>query len=405
MKILCFAEGANLRSGRLGLVGVPQITKSLADRGHQVVLIIGGRVSPGAEQFVQPGVESALRQKSGAGTFGIVTYPAYGRWCFAPAMFWTLSRHLHDTDYIFLHSLHSFPVLAGYVLARLYHKPYSLWPHGVLAPFQRRVSAGKKKVYDWIVARRMLNQASMIVYTAPAEREETRPLGVIAPSVIIPHGFDAREYVHLPPRGRFRAKYLQGYPGPLVLFLSRLNAKKGLDLLAQAFALVVKQAPEARLAIVGGGDPPKFVSQVRNWLRECGVDNHAAMPGLLVGQEKLQAFADADVFVLPSHGENFGFAVFEAMASRIPVVVSDTLNYADEIRRYEAGFVVRRDPQEIAAAILDLLGDPGLRQRMGENGLRLVQAYSWKSCGERIERAMRCILQDQPLSADLALDQ
>jgi len=136
-------------------------------------------------------------------------------------------------------------------------------------------------------------------------------------------------------------------------------------------------------------------------MQESGVDNRAVMPGLLIGQEKLQAFADADVFVLPSHAENFGFAVFEAMASRVPVVVSDTLNYAEEIRCYEAGLVVRREPQEFAAAILKLLSDPGLRRRMGQNGLRMAQAYSWESCGEKVERATQCILQNQPLPADL----
>ena len=80
------------------------------------------------------------------------------------------------------------------------------------------------------------------------------------------------------------------------------------------------------------------------------------MPGLIVGEEKLHAFADADVFVLPSEAENFGFAVFEAMASRVPVVVSETLDYAAEWAS-GAGFAVRRDPDAFADAIVRLLGD------------------------------------------------
>jgi glycosyltransferase involved in cell wall biosynthesis len=107
------------------------------------------------------------------------------------------------------------------------------------------------------------------------------------------------EYTQLPARGGFRTKFLRGFQGPLVLFLSRLNAKKGLDILAQAFAMVLEQMPEARLAIVGSGDPPRFESQVKGWLRECRINGQAITPGLLIGQEKLQAFADADVFVLP----------------------------------------------------------------------------------------------------------
>ena len=403
MKAFSFVEGANPRRGGLGIVGVPNIEKCLAERGHQVVLNVGGRVGPDGEQFVQPDITTALSQKSGNGTFGIVTYPACGEWAIAPTMLWTLRGHIRDADFVSLHSLYSFPVLAGYILTQVYCRPYGLWPHGVLTPFQRRVSAAKKKVYDWLIGRHILNGAAVLFYTAVGEREEARSLQLTSPSVIILQGFDAQDYMQLPTRGEFRAKYLRGDQGPVVLFLSRLNAKKGLDILARAFALVLEQIPEARLAIVGSGDPPQFESKVKGWLQECGVAGQAIMPGLLIGPEKLQAFADADVFVLPSEAENFGTAMFEAMASRLPVVVSDTLNYADEIRRSEAGFVVGRDPQEFANATLKLLRDSDLRKRMGGSGLRMAQAYSWQACGENIDRTIQCVLQGKALPADLTL--
>jgi glycosyltransferase involved in cell wall biosynthesis len=286
-------------------------------------------------------------------------------------------------------------------LARLYRKPYGLWPHGVLLPVQRRISVGRKKIYDWLIARRILNQASVLLFASLGEREEAYGLGLIPPSVVIPHGFDAREFERLPARGRFRAKYLKNHSGPLVLYLSRLNAKKGLDILVKAFALVINQMPNARLAIAGSGDPHSFESDVKGWLHEHNVENCTVMPGLLLGEERLQAFADADVFVFPSQAENFGFAMFEAMASRVSVVVSDTLDYAAEVQRYKAGLAVRRDPREFATAIIKLLGDADLRQRMGKNGLQLAQAYSWETCGEKIERTIKCVLNGQPLPVEL----
>ena len=103
MKILSFVEGAHPRKGGLGLVGVPWITKSLADRGHQVVLNIGGRVNPGAELSLQPDLNKALQQKSGSGTFGIVTHRASGCWAFAPGMLWRMRRYARDADFIMLH--------------------------------------------------------------------------------------------------------------------------------------------------------------------------------------------------------------------------------------------------------------------------------------------------------------
>lgn len=405
MKVLFFVEGTDLRKRRLGIGGVSDIAKSLAERGHQVVLNLSGSPNPGTARWVQPDIQTALARKACLGHFGIVAYPCLIRpWSFSPTMFNALLPYVRDVDFIALHSLYSFPVLMGYLFARWFRKPYGLWPHGVLAPFQRHISAGKKMVYDRLIARSILNNAGVLFYTAPGERDEARPLHLKPPSVVIPHGMNMGEFTKLPPRGAFRARYMAGHTGPLVLFLSRLNAKKGLDILARAFALVVERFPDARLAIVGSGDPPKYAHQVASWIKESNVSEYTVMPGLLIEQEKMQAFADSDVFVLPSRAENFGFAVFEALACRLPVVVSDTLNYADEIRRCQAGFVVRCDPREFADAILKLLGDPDLRKRMGVNGLRMAQSYSWEACGENVERTIQCILQNKSLPEDLTLN-
>jgi glycosyltransferase involved in cell wall biosynthesis len=400
LRILSFAEGASVRKGGVGLVGVPWIAKSLADRGHQIVLNLGGRVSPGGERFVCADLERAIRQPSGAGTFGVVAYPAYGAWAWAPRMNWRLRGHVREADFITLHSLYSFPVLAGYLLARSCGKPYGLWPHGVLAPFQRRIGAAKKGAYGLAVGRRILDHASVLFYSSPTERNEAADLGLRNPSVVLPHGFDFREYSSLRPRGLFRDKYLQGRVGPLIVFLSRLNAKKGLDVLLQAFRMVLKEMPSALLAIVGAGDPPPFEGQVRRWVTEYGVGDRVFMPGLLTGEEKLKVFADADVFALPSQTENFGFAVFEAMASSVAVVVSEGVHYADDIRRYEAGLVVPCGVETFATAILKLVKSPVLRKEMGDNGRRLSQNYSWEKSAEQYEQCICSVLEGDRVSAN-----
>jgi glycosyltransferase involved in cell wall biosynthesis len=370
------------------------------------VLNVAGSPNPGTEHWVQPDVTTALAHEYGLGYFGIVTYPCLTRrWAFSPTIFNALWPYVRDVDFITLHSLYSFPVLAGYLLARWFRKPYGLWPHGVLAPVQRHISAGKKTVYDWLVARATLNNASVLFYTAPGERAEARSLHLKPPSVIIPHGLDLQAFTNLPPRGAFRSRYLARHSGPLVLFLSRLNAKKGLDMLVRAFAFVVERVPDARLAIVGGGDPPQFAQQVASWVKESNVSDYVVMPGFMTGPQQMQAFADADVFILPSHAENFGFAVFEAMASRLPVVVSDTLNYAQEIESHQAGLSVPRDPHLFADALVRLLTDQELRHKLGQNGFDLARMYSWETTGEKVERTIGSILWGEPLPADLTLEQ
>lgn len=403
MRILAFGEGAYPNPASMRLPVVPELCDCLARRGHAVVLCLAGQANIDAQRFVRRSTNGVFVAGWASVGFRMLAHSAFSKWAIAPKMVIRAARYARNADVIMLNSLYSFPVLLGYLLARRYNKPYCLWPHGVLAPFQWRVSAGRKRVYEWLVAQRILSHASAIVFTSQGEREETRSLGLTARSVIIPHGFNSGPYEHLPERGAFRAQYLQGHSGPVVLFLSRLNAKKGLDVLIQAFALVVEHLPDARLAIVGNSDPPAFESKVQAWLRQYRLARHAAMTGPLTGESKRQAFADADVFVLPSHAENFGVVLFEAMASGVPVVVSDTLNYADEIRRSQAGFVVRRDPREFASATLKLLRDSDLRKCMGGNGLRMAQGYSWEACGEKVERTIQCILLGKALPADLTL--
>ena len=129
---------------------------------------------------------------------------------------------------------------------------------------------------------------------------------------------------------------------------------------AEAMAYVSTKVPNVRLAIVGGGDPPNFIDQVRICLKYFGIADRAVLTGPLIGRKKLEAFADADIFVLPSHAENFAFAMFEAMASRIPVVISSTLNFAHEVERYSAGLVVKRDSSSFLPVTKRLSTIPGL---------------------------------------------
>ncbi|MDR3413053.1 MAG: glycosyltransferase, partial [Formivibrio sp.] len=359
MKIVGFAEGA--RGDSPGIVSIPTILSSTAACGHSVVLLMGGRVIPGKEKFVVPDSKTALARKEGDGTFGVISIRSWSHWRFCPTILWRFSGLVRRADFITLHSLYSFPVLAGYFLARIYRKPYGIWPHGVLAPFQRQISVRKKRVYNALFANRILANASVIFYSAEGEREEAAALGFRTPSVIVPDGFNAEEFQVLPPRGRFRERFMNGHTGPLVLFLARLHAKKGLDLLIKAMQQVIAERPDARLAIVGPWDPQSFRKEVLQWIKENGIESQTVLPGAAGPEMRLEAFTDADVYVLPSHAENFGFSVFEAMACGVPVVVSETLNYAAQLSRCGAGLALPRSADEFSRAIINLIDSEEIR--------------------------------------------
>jgi glycosyltransferase involved in cell wall biosynthesis len=254
-------------------------------------------------------------------------------------------------------------------------------------------------VYGALASDAILRHASLLLFTAEGEREEMRPVGITRPSVVIPHGIDVSPAGGCP--GRFRQQLLGGRSGPIVLYLGRLNEKKGLDIAIRAMNDVWAHSPTAILAIVGGAHPPSYEAIVRRWAAESSHRDAIVMTGVVSELQKADAYADADVFILPSEAENFGFAMFEAMAARVPVVVSDTLNYASHVREAGAGIVVERDPAAFGRAIIEVLSDADAARSMGANGPKLCAQFSWAACGLRFAEAIKAVVTGTPLPADL----
>jgi glycosyltransferase involved in cell wall biosynthesis len=182
----------------------------------------------------------------------------------------------------------------------------------------------------------------------------------------------------------------------MVLYLGRLAEKKGLDRLVDAFKNVLGVRSDARLVIAGEGDPPSFRGTVERWVQAKGVSQSTTFTGLLSGANKLAALADADVFVLPSSSENFAVAMFEAMASRLPVVISSGVQLSGDIARCGAG-VVADDAGEIGDAICRILSDVDLRCALGELGFAFASQFGWDRTAAALATLYSEILHSKPL--------
>ena len=182
---------------------------------------------------------------------------------------------------------------------------------------------------------------------------------------------------------------------PIILFLGRINFKKGLDLLVHAFHQVASCIDNAVL-VIAGPDNDGYAGVVRKWVASLGISSKVYWLGMLYDREVLEAYVDSDVFVLPSYTENFGIAVVEAMACGLPVVISDHVNIWKAVSDSHSGLTVRLDIQEIAQAICAIIKDKDLARRMGLAGRELVQSrYDYKCVVNEIIRMYGTIIRKQ----------
>jgi glycosyltransferase involved in cell wall biosynthesis len=260
---------------------------------------------------------------------------------YSPKLIPWLKENRHRFDGIIVHGLWEF---TGLGVALAHGKvPYVVFPHGMLDPYFKRRYPRKhlKKWLYWLPAEYwVLRRAARVLFTTEAERElaaqsfwlhRWRPL-VVALGTEPPPADTARLLA------AFHARVPEVGGHNFLLFLGRIDPKKGPDLLLDAFLAVAAAAPGLHLVMAGpaSGD---FTEQLRARADRSGLADRIHWPGMLLGDAKWGALAACEAFVLPSHQENFGIAVVEALASGKPVLISDQVNIAPEILADGCGFV------------------------------------------------------------------
>ncbi len=257
--------------------------------------------------------------------------------------------------------------------ARAAGTPYCVVPHGMLDTWCLAQGATKKKLALGLAVRPLLNSAAFLHVGNTHERDVIASLGLTAPREIIPNGVFLEEFATPPAPGTFFAKHPELKGQPYILFLSRLHYKKGLDYLADAFAIVARQRADVRLVVAGADDG--YQGEFEAMVAAHGLGARVHLVGPLYGDDKLAAFNDAACFCLPSRQEGFSIAVTESLACGTPAVVSEDCHYP-EVAQVGAGEVTRLDAGAVAQGLLRVLG--GDREAMGEAGRRLVrERFNW----------------------------
>jgi glycosyltransferase involved in cell wall biosynthesis len=302
-----------------------------------------------------------------------------------------LEARIPDCDVVHINSLYRFPSSAAAFYCRRYRTPYMLRPHGSLNPFVFRRHRLRKAIYEQLFDFRSLEHASAVHFTSMGEKNLASRLNLKIKPVIVPLGVRLEQFDGGPPRGAFRAVWPELGDKIVLLFLGRINFKKGLGLLVKAFGEIARRRDDVHL-VIAGPDDEGYGTRVRKWLEAEGVLAKSTFTGMLVGEQKISAYRDADLFVLPSYDENFGIAVAEAMASGLPVVISNRVNICREIEEAQAGLVVDCAQHQLTSALLQLIDDPNARIVAGAFGRRLIEArFTWKTVAEQMIQVYRSV--------------
>ena len=291
---------------------------------------------------------------------------------------WPLTRwlrlHIQDYDLVHIHALFTYAVLPASFWAHHSGIPYVVRPLGTLNSWGMHNRRPRlKRLSLRLIERHILARADAIHYTSIQEKEQATASGIPQQhAIVIPNAIDR---MPSPCASTTEALWTRLSLSPdqaVILFLSRIDPKKGLDLLLPAFARVRQHHSQARLVIAGSGDTA-FTEALKKEAARLGIANEVIWAGFLTGADKISALSNADLFVLPSYSENFGIAVVEAMACGTPVVVTDQVAIHREISGAEAGLVTTCTVEALAQALSRLMDDAPLRNRMGDNGEKLAQ--------------------------------
>ncbi|MBX9253282.1 glycosyltransferase [Desmonostoc muscorum CCALA 125] len=310
-----------------------------------------------------------------------------------------LKLHAHEFDIAHIHALFSPISSAAAIVCRQQKLPYILRPLGTLDPADLRKKKQLKQIYAAIIERQNLAGAAAIHFTSEQEAKISERFGVSTPDLVIPLGV-------IPPqspveKGRNFVSSQFKIPGdiPLVLFMSRIDPKKGLNLLIPALEKLLGVGYKFHFVLAGTNpQDPDYEEKIKSQIQNSPLRSHTTITGFVTGELKASLLQAADLFVLPSYYENFGIAVAEAMLAGIPVVISDQVHICQQIRDSESGWVGTTDVEALVDLLQAALENPAERQRRGLNAHKHADVnFSWDAIAKLTIQAYQKILANKSI--------
>lgn len=371
MRVLHVIPSVDERSGGPATAIVP-MCRALQQQGIQVTLIstdAGIRDHPSSKTITADlkGVPALLFPSQLGESF------KYSR----PLSSW-LRANIREFDLAHIHAVFNHSSVTAAHACRKAGVPYVVRPLGTLEPWSMGQKSVRKRLFWQVAGKAMLRRAAAVHYTTEAEKVSTqRLLGLNHGKVI---GLGIASSSTLDAKEKLASYFPELVDKRYVLVLSRLHPKKGLDVLLDAFSMLVQHEKfeDWRLVIAGDG-PAEYVSALK---QKSG--DGVLFTGWLDGEVKDAVLSNASLLVLPSHQENFGLCVMEALSHSVPALVSPHVNLAEEIVLANAGWIATVDREALSRRLAEALRDEEELARRGQAGKELSRKYSWENAAKSL---------------------
>ncbi|WP_372368483.1 glycosyltransferase [Candidatus Uabimicrobium sp. HlEnr_7] len=319
-------------------------------------------------------------------------YYGYHHFTFSPRMFYHLLRMVKNYDLIHITAVWNFPVVAASIACRVHNVPYVISPRGTIyAQTLLKKSRYIKKLYYHLIAKSCLNKSAALHFTTQDEQQKVQHfLRLKAKNFVIANGIDLKDFTTT--NYDFSLNYLGDSSAKYILFLSRINWKKGLDLLLPAYAEFCKEHSQIFL-VIAGPDENNYVQYLHELLDKHNIEKQVIFTGLITGEKKLAAYQQALCFVLPSYSENFGMVAIEALACNTPIIISNRVGIYLDIQQHNAGFICDINSPSVLQQLKVLWNNKELASQTATRGRNLVNnSYSAPAISSLMEQQYRKIL-------------
>ncbi|MFO0773567.1 MAG: glycosyltransferase [Nitrospiraceae bacterium] len=299
---------------------------------------------------------------------------------FAPGAGALLGSLVPAHDIVHVHGLWRPHLLQATRVAQTHRRPWVISPHGMLSLWSMQQKSLKKRLALRLGWNTALERAAFLHVLNRDEGEAVQQVCHPSQIVTLPNGVNLTEVTPSPSWDGVWDRYPALRDTPYIAFVGRLHYSKGLDILAEAFALVARQMPEMRLVVMGPefGAGPMFREQIRR----LGVEERVSILGGVYGVDKPALLRQAQCFCLPSRQEGFSMAIVEALALGLPAVITDACHFP-EVAEAGAGSVVPVDGTAVGEALLRLLQDKRRRMHCGQAARTLSHTrYQWSQIAQ-----------------------